>query len=1703
MKKILGLDVGTTSIGWAIVETTDEKPVNDFNGEQAKTDINNNRLGLHKDAVGVRIISQDTERFDRGVTLNDPKGSTLTPTATRRKYRSARRMRNRYKLRRSKLETALSFMGIVPDKNYYTNEKGKRGTNNDLGRAIYEIRDNAIREKISLAQFGRILLHMNQWRGYSSDRFQKEEKPRFDYYTGIITNISDKPIQIDYEKNDKTKINWLHYSISIDLNEPIKINDEESIEKFVDARVFVKEAKDLTIKTGEVITFKFDLRQEKRKGEVVNQYYQIKKTTPDPTDWNYRYQTLHKNLTEWCESGGTVGSYFYKNFYEEKVIERIRNNVVNRNWYENELDRIFDKQYGEHKEFFESIEIDDLVKVTFKDYEPILHDVKTKETIKEQLRCFLKEKIIFYQRPWQQSKNKGECTFEKILVKKSVTEKGTGEKKEIEVYKGRTVIPRSHPLFQEFKIWQQINNVKIFLNAPEGKIDLFNHPSEFEKHIGKSIPEVKNQLYKLLQHKKEISWRSFVKDKEEGLGIDNVLDERNETSNKKIKIKKKSELTAELPPSNFFTVNFRKKKRDGSYDDIKLKGNSTKVAINNILKHKDEFWFDSIIKEGKDNHQKEILEKFPLRTNEYKVTKLQLLWELIYDITISDPMRVTEKIRETYPDIEQEDAISLTKIKFVDSGMGNLSAKAIRQILPLMSNGEHLTEKARKKIDSLIELNNSTEEKSKADDEKLETLRNLIADKKARLKLSRFSSVNDFTYLNYWEAAAVIYGSHSSKRIFISRGIKPISFHSLNNPIVEKIVNETISIINEIYKRYGFDEVRIELSRELKASIEERQQMWEAMTFNAERNEWAKQMLRELKAESSELDVETSNNSNLDKIKIIEDVVKFTEADEYKMKYKEYKLGEPSKAEVKKYLMWLEQRFRCPYTNQPIQLTDVFSKNKTVEIEHIIPKERYYLDSYSNKVITWKEVNQLKSDRNRTAYEFIVSKRGIDKIKLSNGKEISLVAADKWENHVKEMFPAGAKRNNLLRKEIPEDPINRTLKETQYINKKLKEKLAELIGEQKIWITSGSVTDILRERWHLNKQLKELLRERFEKFNPGEQKEKLNLTYWTKQYNSKTGEYEDVEVFEGYSKKLDHRHHALDAIIIACTKQNHIQYINTLNAVNTADQQSDESRKKKYEWLKKNICENNSSKKFIMPWNNFIVDIKKAMNEIVVSHKNTRLLISPSKHRMGKAIKSIPTASIRGELHKETNYARKNYFEKEKTQITTLIPLLIKKKIENRDQTMVHFKTFEEIIKETVLKEKYQKILIQLFSKYDIMRLNKDNHKEIAKIILEAINTSNLLVNSETNMPLTELSTYSEKDKSCRPNGLYMNLNNEKEIKDIANPRIKRIAAYRLAFINKKKEEIDKLGSDKKEKDELKKEAESLPLYSNAIYEVRVEKGKNNFEWIELQNLCEDDFNNIKYARQNITRIVKEKILEVGLDKLKKEYFDNPIFISKQPIPIKKARQKAYFQDLYEITKGRYVYSLDTFMVYFLVDKNIDDEIKKREIKFLKFIDAIGIIDAEKPRKIDCSKLIGENTNYNLLFTLSKNDMVYIPKTVLSKEELDNVDWEDIKTMSPYLYVVKDMNPSLKKILFQHVNKADSIKINEADAKSLFKNSEMKEQVEEIKYGTVDMMQRCIKVFTDKLGKKIVPYWEFPNGCWDCETAKRVGLLIDNRKNGD
>ena len=85
---------------------------------------------------------------------------------------------------------------------------------------------------------------------------------------------------------------------------------------------------------------------------------------------------------------------------------------------------------------------------------------------------------------------------------------------------------------------------------------------------------------------------------------------------------------------------------------------------------------------------------------------------------------------------------------------------------------------------------------------------------------------------------------------------------------------------------------------------------------------------------------------------------KFNERDEKKR---------PTKSEVLRYKLWLEQKYCSPYTGNVIPLGKLFTS--AYEIEHVIPQSRYFDDSFNNKVICEAEVNKLKG--NLLGHEFI------------------------------------------------------------------------------------------------------------------------------------------------------------------------------------------------------------------------------------------------------------------------------------------------------------------------------------------------------------------------------------------------------------------------------------------------------------------------------------------------------------------------------------------------------------------------------------------------------------------------------------------------------------------------------------------------------------------------------------------------------------
>lgn len=1887
-KKILGLDIGTTSIGWAIVEAKEEKKVNERTGKVAVTDINNDRIGIYQDAVGVRIISEEEmqRRFNEGNKLNE--GDTLTPTAKRRVKRSSRKLKSRYKLRRDKLCSVLEILGMLPDNSYskttnrngkqvwkpveeksnkwYTNKKEivkdangvrmkKRREEGDLGKQLYELRANAIANQIELQDWGRILLHLNQWRGYSSDRFIKDEKSKKSYYTVQIKEFDKDKFISHYDKKDKLKKGeplYNEYEIKFSCEDGIEIKEGEETKMVYDlaGKVFYKNP---DLNEGDFITIK-NVDGGKKEKKVTTDFRDFTITNPDADDWDYNRQKLNNTLKDWCESGGTVGSFFYKEKYEDKTCERIRANVVNREWYEDEFDKVFNVQFEKNKEHFSKINIENIVKSAFKDYQPILNEIKKKERIKEQLKCLIKDKIIYYQRPWQQSKNKAGCRFEKVRVFKKYFDKitQTYKLKDTPEYEGRKVIPRSHPLHQDFKIWAYVNNVRLFYNEPNKvletgkvediKIDLFSSNEDdiktatgksFIELTGKTVFQIKNLLHDELQKSKSLSWKKFVEDK---LGLSVAVEivsiqEKGKGKRKKNKQGVDTETGETL--TKFYSVNYRKQKRDKSgFEDIRLKGNTTKYLLkeslidwfkeNNYYQEKEiegekereivfdktDEWFNQIAKTGTDKHikKKENPNRPELKTNEYKtenyeITNLQLLWEIIYDITNKDKASVISAIRKNFQKEEKcifsDSTLELlSKIKFEDSGMANLSAKAIRNILPLMSDGKGVTEKAAQKINSLIKLNNSEEEKTKDNEEKLECIKDFVSDKNARLKLSTFTKSENYKYLNYWEATAVVYGSHSTKGIKRVDKLERIPKGKMNNPVVEKIVNETLMLVNEIVSRYGkMDDIRIELSRELKASADERKQIDEAMINNNNRNELAKKILRELFGKPS------PSQNDLTKLKVYEDVAKvvnnekyeelknsknYTLSDEdkllfYENAYKEFGLKEPRTADVKRYRLWMDQKCQCPYTGEMIMLSDLLETDK-YEVEHIIPRQRYYDNSYSNKVITRKIINEWK-DR-RTAYEFITQESEKSRKDTSDNKTLTVLKwdgkseTDAYPVHIKRLFPKGRKQKNLLRKDIPADPIERQLKETQYINKKLKEELIKILPEGKeVQVTTGAITDILRDSWHLENVMKELVRNRYENL-PAKYIAPVreNFIYEKTVQDRKTDVEKQIEVFPAFSKRLDHRHHALDAIIIACTKQWHIQYVNTLNASWSVDDVMDEQQKAgKYEWNKEEILRKNEKGEtgtydFVDPWKGYNKSqILELLERVIISHKNTIPLISPSKnviHKNGQSIligKPEDSISIRASLHKETLIgSRKFYNNERKVPIEEIIEMIFEKRIRAREE-LKPVLSFDEQTDNIVFKEKFRNELKRIFKAYNTNEpeYKKDDAKIKEQVLAEIKKTKPF----EWAYTFSVFATKTGTDKS----GTIDKLSPDK----ITDERISRYLQYRMDFIKQVENELKKLKKEKVEDEKIKKQEallkvaknllndypEGQPIFYNAIYDVRIPTEKD--KWIVITKLNDDLFSRIEYHKNGKidnkrTNEVKNKLKEYKGELSWQEAFKperifiiDPPVIGKTKIKIKKAslRNKTKIETLYPIRPETKTYAeLDgNFRVYVF-----EDTAGKREWRMLSNMDAMLLKKENRKSKtellyhIELSKELTDR-GFKQIFSFGKNDIVFInppavtdtSKRMFNQDELKYLfDWiesekntkekikEKQKIVSKNLWSVAQFSESEtgRSIEFRNMYLANTIEIPVNEVNTAKMIDEVRNKIEEMKntynnenaaaeeknknkiikeqerFKAIEMFENCYKVYIDKLGKKVVPYWEFEKGCWNKKDAERLGLITKN-----
>ena len=285
MAKILGLDLGTNSIGWAIVE---------------------------KDGKDFTLVDKGVRIFSEGV--KSEKGNESSRAAERTNYRSARKIKFRRKLRKYETLKVLAKNGMCPLSQDEVEEWRKSGfkqyplnpeflkwlrTDDNQNKNPYSFRDKASKQKVSLFELGRAFYHMAQRRGFLSNRLDQsadgvieQHAPNIENRIEDTSSISELMIEIkDYfdgldilDKNSKDldegekKLKSLFNAIE----KIIKLNDFEKAKSEIIARLNRKEDKGTVkqqideisqaIKDGGFITVGQYFNSLYNKGKIRNHY---------------------------------------------------------------------------------------------------------------------------------------------------------------------------------------------------------------------------------------------------------------------------------------------------------------------------------------------------------------------------------------------------------------------------------------------------------------------------------------------------------------------------------------------------------------------------------------------------------------------------------------------------------------------------------------------------------------------------------------------------------------------------------------------------------------------------------------------------------------------------------------------------------------------------------------------------------------------------------------------------------------------------------------------------------------------------------------------------------------------------------------------------------------------------------------------------------------------------------------------------------------------------------------------------------------------------------------------------------------------------------------------------------------------------------------------------------------------------------------
>ncbi|WP_455108869.1 type II CRISPR RNA-guided endonuclease Cas9 [Porphyromonas sp.] len=473
-----------------------------------------------------------------------------------------------------------------------------------------------------------------------------------------------------------------------------------------------------------------------------------------------------------------------------------------------------------------------------------------------------------------------------------------------------------------------------------------------------------------------------------------------------------------------------KDKEDTGNPEVKIKGNTTTATLRKALKgYKQYLELLSFELSEEEKADPETGELRPVISEHYQQEPLYKLWHILYSIEDKEAMRraLTRQLGISEADLEAGLLDRLFKVDFVKQGYANKSIKFISKLLPHLMQGQMYSEAAK------------------------------LAGKRHSDSLT---------------------SEDLQQRPLLDK-IPVLQRNSLRQPVVEKILNQMINLVNQLKADYGeIDEVRVELARELKMSREER----ERTASNQRKNEKENQRIAALITKDYEL--------------------------------------HPTKTRIQKYKLWKETEGHCMYCGEAVDIKQ-FLLGSEVEVEHIIPRSILYDDSLSNKTCACHKCNSEKN--NRTAKEYILSKDE------ETQKKYNARVQELFERH--KISSAKRSRLHMTLADIPEDFLERHMRLTQYISREAHSILTK--GIRCVETSSGGITATLRRLWGYDTILKE-----------------LNFEIYKSRGETETILVEGVptERIANWSKRNDHRHHALDALVVACTDKKYIQRLNHQNS---------------------------------------------------------------------------------------------------------------------------------------------------------------------------------------------------------------------------------------------------------------------------------------------------------------------------------------------------------------------------------------------------------------------------------------------------------------------------------------------------------------------------------------------------------------------------